>query len=119
MAGDADPVRSAGTAGLLKGAAPARLGQCPLGTPSNGEIASPLFLCVGTAVGTLRHERSQTMHLGIPLAENSRESDFDTDQVALRVSRREDGILTRSGRMLRFPVVYAGHSQSARPVTSE
>jgi HK97 family phage major capsid protein len=36
-------------------------------------------------------------------AESSRESDFDTDQVALRVSRREDGILTQSGRMLRFP----------------
>jgi HK97 family phage major capsid protein len=36
-------------------------------------------------------------------AESSRESDFDTDQVALRVSRREDGILTQSARMLRFP----------------
>jgi HK97 family phage major capsid protein len=36
-------------------------------------------------------------------AESSRQSDFDTDQVALRVSRREDGILTQSGRMLRFP----------------
>jgi len=34
---------------------------------------------------------------------SSRESDFDTDQVALRVSRREDGILTQSVRMLRFP----------------
>jgi hypothetical protein len=33
----------------------------------------------------------------------NRESDFDADQVALRVSRREDGILTQSGRMLRFP----------------
>jgi HK97 family phage major capsid protein len=36
-------------------------------------------------------------------AEVSRDSDFDTDQVALRVSRREDGILSQSGRMLRFP----------------
>ena len=34
-----------------------------------------------------------------------RASGFDTDQVALRVSRREDGILTQSGRMLRFPAV--------------
>ena len=38
-------------------------------------------------------------------AENSRDSDFDTDQIALRVSRREDGILTQSARMLRFPAV--------------
>ena len=36
-------------------------------------------------------------------AEVSRESDFDTDQIALRVSRRVDGILTQSARMLRFP----------------
>ena len=36
-------------------------------------------------------------------AEVSRESDFDTDQIALRVSRREDGILSQSARMLRFP----------------
>lgn len=28
--------------------------------------------------------------------------DFDNDLVALKVSRREDGILTQSGRMLRF-----------------
>jgi hypothetical protein len=34
-----------------------------------------------------------------------RQSDFDTDQVALRVSRREDGILTQSVRMLRFLAV--------------
>jgi hypothetical protein len=37
--------------------------------------------------------------------EASRESDFDADQVALRVSRRIDGILTQSARMLRFPAV--------------
>ena len=36
-------------------------------------------------------------------AESSGESAFDTDQVAQRVSRHEDGILTQSGRMLRFP----------------
>jgi hypothetical protein len=36
-------------------------------------------------------------------AESSGESAFDTDQVVLRVSRREDGILTQSARMLRFP----------------
>jgi hypothetical protein len=35
----------------------------------------------------------------------NRETDFDTDQVAPRVSRREDGILTQSARMLRFPAV--------------
>jgi HK97 family phage major capsid protein len=35
-------------------------------------------------------------------AESSGDSDFDTDQVALRVSRREDGILSQSARMLRF-----------------
>ena len=38
-------------------------------------------------------------------AESSRESDFDTDQVALRVSRREDGIISQTARMLRFPAV--------------
>ena len=38
-------------------------------------------------------------------AESSGDSAFDTDQVALRVSRREDGILTQSARMLRFPAV--------------
>jgi HK97 family phage major capsid protein len=36
-------------------------------------------------------------------AETSGDSAFDTDQVALRVSRREDGILSQSARMLRFP----------------
>jgi HK97 family phage major capsid protein len=36
-------------------------------------------------------------------AESSGDSDFGTDQVALRLSRRMDGILTQSGRMLRFP----------------
>jgi len=35
-------------------------------------------------------------------AESSRQSDFDTDQSALRVSRREDGILSQAARMLRF-----------------
>lgn len=30
---------------------------------------------------------------------------FDTDQVALRASRREDGIMSQSTRMLRFPAV--------------
>ena len=35
-------------------------------------------------------------------AESSRESDFDTDQVALRVSRRLDGIISQASRMLRF-----------------
>ncbi len=35
-------------------------------------------------------------------AESSQDSNFATDQVALRVSRREDGILTQTGRMLRF-----------------
>ncbi|MFV1978703.1 MAG: hypothetical protein ACC649_05080 [Myxococcota bacterium] len=38
-------------------------------------------------------------------AESSSESAFDTDQVALRVSRREDGILTQAGRKLHFPAV--------------
>ncbi|MCH7644341.1 MAG: phage major capsid protein [Myxococcales bacterium] len=38
-------------------------------------------------------------------AESSRESDFQTDQVALRVSRREDGIISQTARMLRFPAV--------------
>jgi hypothetical protein len=37
-----------------------------------------------------------------PCAKPNRESDFDADQVALRVSRREDGILTQSARMLRL-----------------
>jgi hypothetical protein len=37
--------------------------------------------------------------------DSSRESTFDADQVALRVSRREDGILTQSVRMLRFLAV--------------
>jgi hypothetical protein len=37
--------------------------------------------------------------------DSSRDSDFDTDQVTLHVSRREDGILTQSARMLRFPAV--------------
>jgi hypothetical protein len=41
----------------------------------------------------------------LPRTKASRESDFDNDQVALRVSRREDGILTQSARMLRFPAV--------------
>ena len=35
-------------------------------------------------------------------AEVSRESDFDTDQAALRVSRRIDGVISQAGRMLRF-----------------
>ena len=35
-------------------------------------------------------------------AESSRDSAFDTDQVALRVSRRIDGIISQAGRMLRF-----------------
>ncbi len=38
-------------------------------------------------------------------ADSSGDSDFTTDQVALRVSRRLDGILTQSARMLRFPSV--------------
>jgi hypothetical protein len=38
-------------------------------------------------------------------AESSGESAFHADQVALRVRRRQDGILTQSGRMLRFPAV--------------
>ena len=38
-------------------------------------------------------------------AESTRESDFDTDQVALRVSRREDGILSQAARMVRYPAV--------------
>ncbi len=36
-------------------------------------------------------------------AETSQDSDFATDQIAIRVSRRVDGILTQSARMLRFP----------------
>jgi hypothetical protein len=39
------------------------------------------------------------------LEESSRDSDFGTDQVALRMSRREDGILSQSARMLRFSAV--------------
>jgi HK97 family phage major capsid protein len=35
-------------------------------------------------------------------AESSSDVDFDTDQVALRVSRRIDGVISQSGRMLRF-----------------
>lgn len=38
-------------------------------------------------------------------AETSNDSDFSTGQVAIRVSRRVDGILTQSARMLRFPAV--------------
>ena len=38
-------------------------------------------------------------------AETSRDSDFATDQVALKVVRREDGILSQTARMLRFPAV--------------
>ena len=37
--------------------------------------------------------------------DSSRESTFAADRVALRVSRREDGILTQSVRMLRFLAV--------------
>jgi hypothetical protein len=37
--------------------------------------------------------------------EPSRESDFETDQVALPVNRREGGILTQSARMHRLPAV--------------
>ena len=35
-------------------------------------------------------------------AEVSRDSDFLTDQVALRVSRRMDGAISQANRMLRF-----------------
>ena len=35
-------------------------------------------------------------------AESSRDSDFATDQVALRVSRRLDGAISQASRMLRF-----------------
>ncbi len=38
-------------------------------------------------------------------AETSRDADFATDQVTLKVIRREDGILSQSARMLRFPAV--------------
>ena len=35
-------------------------------------------------------------------AEVSNDSNFGTDQVALRVSRRIDGVISQAGRMLRF-----------------
>jgi hypothetical protein len=58
----------------------------------------------GGDVGEYSPASLQTVYIRENLrAESSRDSDFDTDQVALRVSRREDGILTQSGRMLWLP----------------
>ncbi len=73
----------------------------PQSWPSRAE---PRLRAEGTTTPAQKHAAATARAIwAAAAAVSNRESDSDTDQVALRVSRRENGTLTQPARILRFP----------------